>query len=190
MYALSYCLKSYSDQLKAFGFADSKTLTHETRMRLFARICDYDPGNEDKNSKTSNNELFDNVGYATRTMSARDISSGMLRSNASGVYNLNEQAHDTTMNLIAEVLEAGVNVTDIFVDTVGPPDSYQKKLSKRFPRVRFTVTKKADSLFPIVSVASICAKVTRDVGLMRREEMISTSKEESWGSGYPGGMNI
>ncbi|KAK7203897.1 ribonuclease H2 subunit A [Myxozyma melibiosi] len=176
VYALSYCLKSYSDRLPSFGFADSKTLTHDVRVRLFSQIC---------NDK-SDEELYRNIGYATRTMSARDVSSGMLRSNASGAYNLNEQAHDTTITLISEVLKAGVNVTEIYVDTVGPPASYQAKLARYFPGIKVTVTKKADSLFPIVSVASICAKVTRDIALMRREEMLSRRVEESWGSGYPG----
>ena len=46
------------------------------------------------------------------------------------------------------------------MDTVGSPDRYQEYLSKAFQdRIKFTVTKKADSLFPVVSAASICAKV-------------------------------
>ena len=45
------------------------------------------------------------------------------------------------------------------MDTVGDPEKYRTKLSERFPSVKFVVAKKADSLFPVVSGASIVAKV-------------------------------
>ena len=46
------------------------------------------------------------------------------------------------------------------MDTVGDVSVYQKKLEETFPLVKVTVAKKADSLYSIVSAASICAKVS------------------------------
>ena len=45
------------------------------------------------------------------------------------------------------------------MDTVGDPEKYTVKLSARFPSIKFVVAKKADSLYPVVSGASIVAKV-------------------------------
>jgi ribonuclease H2 subunit A len=53
------------------------------------------------------------------------------------------------------------------------------------------VSKKADSLFPIVSAASICAKVTRDQCL-EQWSFIEAKQgmyiDREMGSGYPAGM--
>ncbi len=46
------------------------------------------------------------------------------------------------------------------MDTVGDPGKYEAKLSDLFPQLSITVAKKADALYPIVSAASICAKVS------------------------------
>jgi len=47
----------------------------------------------------------------------------------------------------------------VYIDTVGDPGKYEMKLSKHFPSIKFVVAKKADSLYPVVSGASIVAKV-------------------------------
>jgi ribonuclease HII len=47
----------------------------------------------------------------------------------------------------------------VYVDTVGDPEKYRTKLTEKFPGVKFVVAKKADSLYPVVSGASIAAKV-------------------------------
>jgi Ribonuclease HII len=50
-------------------------------------------------------------------------------------------------------------LSKVYVDTVGDADKYSEKLSEKFPGVKFVVAKKADSLYPVVSGASIVAKV-------------------------------
>lgn len=124
-------------------------------------------------------------------MSARSISAAMLQPNS---YNLNAQAMDATVDLITQVCAMGVNVAEIYIDTIGSPAVYQKKLEKIFPTIRITVAKKADSLYPCVSAASVCAKVTRDAALeVAYEQFVEaaggkegeTSEAMAWGSGYP-----
>lgn len=103
--------------------------------------------------------------------------------------------------LIQKVIDFGVNVRQVFVDTVGDAGKYQEKLQSFFPGIDITVSKKADSLFPVVSAASIAAKVTRDLNLevWQFEEarpqsngvIISPSEyalqcSRRFGSGYPG----
>lgn len=97
-----------------------------------------------------------------RVMSPQDISAGMLRRIP---HNLNQQSCDATVHLIQGVLNSGVDVTKIFVDTVGEPNAYAAKLKQYFPRhshIEWIVARKADATYPIVGAASIAAKVTRD----------------------------
>lgn len=165
VYAIAYCLESFADELAQQGFDDSKVLSHTVRSNLLERMC----------SESS----AANLGWGIHSLSAQEISSGMLRPKGFG-YNLNSQAHDTTMSLIQQVLDRGVTLSHVYVDTVGPPERYQAKLSLRFPGIAFTVAKKADSIYPIVSAASICAKVTRDAVISLHDE-----SNGAWGSGYP-----
>lgn len=158
-------------------FDDSKVLTPSFRSSLMETLC------------TSGTDLYNSCGWAVKVMSARDISAGMLR--AAGTYNLNAQAMDATIELIKGVFARGVNVTEIYIDTIGSPQAYQAKLSRIFPTVSITVAKKADSLYPCVSAASVCAKVTRDAALEVCARTYAPSSDSSeatgpgWGSGYP-----
>ena len=161
---------------KTYHFDDSKVLTPEVRARLMKAIC------------TKSTDLYESCGWAIRSLSARDIGAGMLKNG--GSYNLNAQAMDATVELIRGVLEKGVNLTEIYVDTIGQPVVYQRKLERIFPTIKITVEKKADSLYPCVSAASVVAKVTRDVSCEKLyEEYAKLVGEEGesvgWGSGYP-----
>jgi ribonuclease HII len=59
----------------------------------------------------------------------------------------------TTFLVIVFLLEK------VYIDTVGDPEKYRIKLTEKFPGIKFVVAKKADSLYPVVSGASIVAKV-------------------------------
>ncbi|CAG7956604.1 unnamed protein product [Penicillium olsonii] len=160
------------------SFDDSKVLTPAVRANLMRLL------------NTPENNLHESCGYAIKSLSARDISSGMMRA-PTAVYNLNAQAMDATVELIRGVVEErGVDVREVYIDTIGNPITYQQKLEKIFPSLKITVAKKADSLYPCVSAASVAAKVTRDVTLEIMYEAITRAERydpalESWGSGYP-----
>ncbi|KAK5256844.1 hypothetical protein LTR40_009979, partial [Exophiala xenobiotica] len=161
-----------------YHFDDSKVLTPIVRANLMKAVCQADT------------DLFQSSGWAIKSLSAQDIGAGMMRNG--GSYNLNAQAMDATVDLIRGVIDRGVNVREIYVDTIGRPEVYQKKLQLIFPTIKITVEKKADSLFPCVSAASVVAKVTRDVScealLEAYVRTLDTSNEAavtSWGSGYP-----
>lgn len=161
-----------------YHFDDSKVLTPAVRAHLMKQVC------------TVETDLFQSSGWAIKSLSAQDIGAGMLKNG--GSYNLNAQAMDATIELIRGVLDKGVNVTEIYVDTIGKPSVYQKKLQLIFPTINITVEKKADSLFPCVSAASVVAKVTRDVSCealleayVQQNPSASTEDPTTWGSGYP-----
>uniref|UniRef100_A0A915AQX6 Ribonuclease n=1 Tax=Parascaris univalens TaxID=6257 RepID=A0A915AQX6_PARUN len=175
VYACAVSPVDAAEQLKELGVDDSKALNEERRTQIF----------ENMNNKETATKV---VSYAYRVLSARLISAEMLRRCK---YSLNELSHMSAISLIKCALENGINVTEIYVDTVGPKSTYQTKLQAHFPNISITVTEKADSLFPVVGAASIAAKVTRD-GLLRDWIFVEgdvSVPEGGYGSGYPGDPN-
>ncbi|KAK3186085.1 hypothetical protein K4F52_005075 [Lecanicillium sp. MT-2017a] len=182
VYGVFYLPIPQSDPLlrETHHFDDSKVLTASVRSSLMQTLC------------TAGTDLHGSCGWATTALSARDIGANMLK--PAGVYNLNAQAMDATVDLIKGVYARGVNVQEIYVDTIGPPATYQAKLQRIFPTAKVTVAKKADSLYACVSAASVCAKVTRDLALETLYEDRKDPRDHEgegdegamvWGSGYP-----
>ncbi|CAI9273180.1 unnamed protein product [Lactuca saligna] len=167
VYGCLYCPVSYKETLSTLEFADSKTLKEEKREELFESL---------KTDKT--------IGWAVDVIDPKELSAKMLQKNK---INLNEISHESAMGLVKRVLDMGYLLTEVYVDTVGDPEKYTVKLSARFPSVKFVVAKKADSLYPVVSGASIVAKVTRDRALRNWVfDETAENMHREFGSGYPG----
>eukprot|EP00298_Acanthocystis_sp_HF-20_P029250 c8131_g1_i1.p1 GENE.c8131_g1_i1~~c8131_g1_i1.p1 ORF type:complete len:292 (-),score=106.12 c8131_g1_i1:41-916(-) len=142
VYACAFSPMDYDDALKKIGVGDSKQIKAETRTSLF---------------QTMNSD--ENIGYIIHALSPNYLSNGMLQIRK---RSLNEISHTCAVGLIQIALDQGLNISEVYVDTVGDSVKYQSYLTTQFPTIQFTVTPKADSLFPCVSTASIAAKVTRD----------------------------
>ncbi|XP_014667561.1 PREDICTED: ribonuclease H2 subunit A-like isoform X2 [Priapulus caudatus] len=172
VYGICYSPISRKEEFTKNSFADSKTLTEEQREQLMEKI----------------NECSEWIGWMTDILSPAFISNAMLRRSK---YNLNWISHDSAIGLVKAALQDGVQVEEVYVDTVGDPSKYQQKLQENLPGLKITVAKKADSLYPIVSAASICAKVCRDKAVKgwKFPETLDVDDIDnvSIGSGYPGG---
>ncbi|KAI7838350.1 hypothetical protein COHA_007918 [Chlorella ohadii] len=166
VYATAWAPISKSKELKAMGFADSKTLNEEKRERLYEAI-------QAQGSM---------LGYEADVLSAAIISGKMLSRER---VSLNALAFESTCKLIEGVLARGVNLAEAYIDALGDTTKHKERLSQRFPGVQFTVEAKADATYPIVSAASIVAKVTRDHALRDFVLQEAAGISTQFGSGYP-----
>lgn len=109
-------------------FADSKTLTAEKRDQLFANIM-----------------ADSQMGAVAEILTAQMICAAMLSREK---VSLNAIASDSTFKLIQHVLDLGVPLTKVFIDTVGDAGRYSERLSRAFPTLQFTVCPKARAACP------------------------------------------
>jgi len=135
-YAAAYWNPDDSDAIPN-GFKDSKTLNPTQRASLFQKLKE-----------------TPEIGFVLRVLHASEISRNMLRKDP---YNLNAMSHDSAMEMIQAVLDAGVKIETCYVDTVGVASSYQTKLERAFSGhgIEFVVEKKADDKYAPCSAASI-----------------------------------
>lgn len=177
VYGAAWCLLKDNEKLGNIGFKDSKKLNADTREKLFTTI---------QTGKRVN------IAYETRVISAEEISDKMLRI---AKVSLNTISHDACIELVNSALKKGFNITELYVDTVGEKGAYQRKLKRLFPNITIVVSEKADDKYPIVSAASICAKVIRDKmieyydGVVKKSEGVEDTKVDDetdllFGSGY------
>lgn len=166
VYGISYAPLSRKQPLVDLGCADSKSLTERKRDEIFDGIC----------------ELKESMGWAIEAISPNVIANSMYRRTK---VSLNEVSMVSATELIRGAIDRGVNVAEIYVDTVGKPESYRARLESVFPGVKIVVAKKADATYPIVSAASICAKVARDHAIRAWRFREGGSVGTEYGSGYP-----
>jgi len=169
VYGICFCPISMKEKLANLGFADSKTLKESDRDKLMKVI----------------EENHDFIGWSIKIISSTSISNDMLKRCR---LSLNQISHDAAIELTKKSIADGADIKEMFVDTVGPAEKYQEKLSYIFPKVDVTVESKADAKFPCVSAASICAKVSRDrcIKQWKFTELEGTDKcDMPYGSGYP-----
>ncbi|KAG8982759.1 hypothetical protein FRB94_007970 [Tulasnella sp. JGI-2019a] len=147
VYGVAFCPVEFKEDLEEMGFNDSKQLTAEIRSNLLQTLSS-EP---------------DNLGWAVRVISPQDLSADMLRRPPT---NLNIQSENATIHLIQAVLDKGIDISELYVDALGPIAVWEKALREKFPTIPdITVCAKADSKFKIVGAASIAAKTTRDAWL-------------------------
>ncbi|CAH2013347.1 unnamed protein product [Acanthoscelides obtectus] len=168
VYGTSFCPINEQMILHKLECADSKQLNEEKRDDIFKNML----------------ENSDKIAWGIEVISPNSICNSML---SRSKYSLNQVSMDAAIKLIRAAIDSGAKIQHIFVDTVGKPEKYQAYLKTIFPSYEITVAKKADSTYPIVSAASICAKVSRDHALRVWEFTEGLEiKSEEFGSGYPG----
>lgn len=140
-------------ELREIGVKDSKKLTPKRREALYDQII----------------EIAD--GYSVVTLSAEEI---------------DQQRARMSLNMIEmEMFREAVSkmpVIRVYADCPDVnEDSFSTGLSIRLNNTAVTARHKADDTYPVVSAASIIAKVTRD----RMLKDIAEEFGENIGSGYP-----
>ncbi|PXF40606.1 Ribonuclease H2 subunit A [Gracilariopsis chorda] len=143
VYAAAVCPMSRLTDLRALGANNSKALREEHRDELRRKI-----------QGAAFLRTFETI------LTGSFLSENMLRKEK---YNLNLVSHDAAIGLVQKAMDHGINVAEIYIDTVGNLQHYAAKFRKRFSAVeKVVVAKKADATYPIVGAASIVAKTTRD----------------------------
>ena len=186
-YGICYGPISGEKRLKGMGFMDSKQLSEDVREKLFKKIKEAEDfigwSVAVLSPQDISGHMLGRIQYNLNAMS-HDCAIGMVhRVIAQGTtcttvpsrcslvrvhvcihvhVSFRRTAHLNPNSVSVYMVGAtfpGVQLTELYVDTVGKEEFYQEKLERIFPQLKIVVTSKADVKFPIVSAASICAKV-------------------------------
>ena len=141
--------------LEEIGAKDSKQLTPAKRERIYKQLIE------------------NAVEYVTLHLSAQEIDK---KRNIASLNDIEQQS-------MLEVLKKmKITPDEIYVDAADVKEErFGKAFEKQFPNAKVVSKHKADSLYLVVSAASIIAKVERD----REIEKIRKKIGDEIGSGYP-----
>jgi ribonuclease H2 subunit A len=174
IYAAAFWPVSEDENIKRMcDFDDSKKLKEGEREKLLDQILEHP-----------------SIGWVIDELTAEKISEDMLRAHP---ISLNTISYDAVIRILATIRdppkeENPPQVTDVFIDTVGDPEFYKSRLVNALGKDygKFTIEKKADATYKVVSAASIVAKVTRDALLRNWQWKEPTVQlDTKFGSGYP-----
>ena len=182
--SLVYCAAFWpvdkNEEICKMGFDDSKQLKEGQREGFFDDIREHP-----------------SIGYIIEELDAVTISKEMLRANPNS---LNLISYNSVIRMLEKIRDLPpdgkqMNITDVYVDTVGDPEHYRSILVRAMGNEfadKFTIEKKADATYKVVGAASIIAKVTRDRILSEwvyPEHNALNGLDRNFGSGYPGDEN-
>ncbi|KAG6628729.1 hypothetical protein CIPAW_14G033400 [Carya illinoinensis] len=131
-YGCLYCARSYQKTLSSLTVQDQIPLLYS-----FLSFVSYGAD--------------ESIGWAVDIIDTKELSAKMLKKQILMKF------HDSAIGLVNRVLNMGFLLTEVYLDIVGDAEKY--RMSERFPGIKFVVAK-ADSLYPVVSGASIVAKIT------------------------------
>lgn len=180
VYCAAFWPVSKNEEICKMGFDDSKQLKEGQREGFFDDI-----------------RRHPSIGYIIEELDSVTISKEMLRANP---ISLNLISYNSVIRMLEKIRDLPcdgkeMNVTDVYVDTVGDPEHYKSILVRAMGNDfadKFTIEKKADATYKVVGAASIIAKVTRDRILHDwdyPEHSALNGLDKNFGSGYPGDEN-
>lgn len=134
------------------------------------------------------------LGWAISSTSPEELSNSMLANNNGGGLNLNALSYRSSSKLLRQVLMKGYKVKRILLDQLGPPALHIKMMKEQCGSllsddIDIRSESKADDKYPVVSAASIVAKVSRDLQLnswvFKEASSSEFNYDHEFGCGYP-----
>ncbi|MHA1686518.1 MAG: ribonuclease HII [Candidatus Heimdallarchaeaceae archaeon] len=147
--------KEKENLLEEMGAKDSKQLTPLKRKKICKKLIEIA------------------VEYVTIHLSPKEIDK---RRKTASLNNIEQES------MLEALSKLKINPREIYIDAADVKEKrFGKAFEERFPDAKIVSRHKADSLYPVVSAASIVAKVERDFEIEKIREKIG----DEIGSGYP-----